>query len=354
MLSRVLPKFTGRAGESIRQAVEDGYWELVQLLLLTGAELPGRFDLDRTALHVAAANGDAGCVRVLLEAGMDLESRDYAGNTPLLLACARACADADVDAHLDVLRLLLAAGANAAAVNQEGRTGLHAVDRNTPPASIATELLQASSRATKRLVNTADAEGNTPLHAALRVNHVELVRVLLAAGADPNMPDPEGKAPFGLCAEPVAFRLLAAAGGGPKQAQGKSAQAAANAVLWLASYGGEKVFRLALADAAAGGGDLGRMRGKDGETVLHRVCWADQSEDATRVASALAAGVDPNAKDNNRVTPLMTAARYGTAAAVRRLLDAGAFPAAVDGQGHTASAHAQMAGRWDLAELLSV
>lgn len=88
-----------------------------------------------------------------------------------------------------------------------------------------------------------------------------------------------------------------------------------------------------------------------GETLLHRVAWSDQST-ATRVEWVLGIGPDVNLRDSDGKTPLMVAARYGTDEAVQKLLDAGAYSAAVDKAGLTAAAHARSSSRWDLADLL--
>lgn len=50
-------------------------------------------------------------------------------------------------------------------------------------------------------VNTWDAQHtSTPLLTAVQIRHVEAVRLLLAAGADPNVRDNEGDSPLRICA----------------------------------------------------------------------------------------------------------------------------------------------------------
>ncbi len=41
----------------------------------------------------------------------------------------------------------------------------------------------------------------TPIFTAVQINHIEAVRILLAAGADPNVSDDEGYSPLIVCAE---------------------------------------------------------------------------------------------------------------------------------------------------------
>ena len=67
-------------------------------------------------------------------------------------------------------------------------------------------------------------------------------------------------------------------------------------------------------------------------------------------------GLDPSlagSEDAAGTTPLHLAARYGHAAAARRLLDAGADPSARSATGETAADLARAAGHADLAGLLS-
>lgn len=66
----------------------------------------------------------------------------------------------------------------------------------------------------------ADALGRTPLHRAVECGATETVRVLLHAGADPNVRDGDGVTPLNLCKSfhglDDVSQLLLAAGGNPK------------------------------------------------------------------------------------------------------------------------------------------
>ncbi|KAJ1465675.1 ankyrin repeat-containing domain protein, partial [Baffinella frigidus] len=57
--------------------------------------------------------------------------------------------------------------------------------------------------------------GWTPLHAAVRTKHLEVVRFLLGAGADKNAPDNDGHTPLHIAAihgHPEVVRALLEAG----------------------------------------------------------------------------------------------------------------------------------------------
>ena len=69
---------------------------------------------DSIALHTAAAFGKTGIVRVLIDAGSDVNAFDSRGDTPLHVS-AGSC-------HVDVVGLLLDKGADLSAVDKESLT----------------------------------------------------------------------------------------------------------------------------------------------------------------------------------------------------------------------------------------
>lgn len=71
----------------------------------------------RTALHIAASNGQAECMEVLLRARAEIDARTDAGFTALHLACERGC--------LAAVWGLLAARCDTAVQTKQGELGLH-------------------------------------------------------------------------------------------------------------------------------------------------------------------------------------------------------------------------------------
>lgn len=92
--------------------------ELVQLLLAAGADSTAQdIPHERTALHTAAMANDVELVKIILDAGVDVDIRNVHNTIPLQVALARgakAC-----------VGLLLSAGANCNLQNDEGDNAFH-------------------------------------------------------------------------------------------------------------------------------------------------------------------------------------------------------------------------------------
>ena len=126
-----------------------------------------------TPLLWAAYQGDAARVAELLRAGADLTLGNRYGATPLSEAARRG--------DTAVLRLLLKAGANPEAPNPEGQTALMVVAR-TGNLDAATLLLAHGAKIDAR----EHWGGQTALIWAAAQNQAQMVRFLIAKGADVN------------------------------------------------------------------------------------------------------------------------------------------------------------------------
>ena len=121
----------------------------------------------------------------------------YQGDTALHIAAAAY--------QTEMVRKLLAAGANVHARNRRGQQALHAASignpsspRWNPSSQIATIVVLIQAGADP---NVIDKSGVAPLHKAVRTRCAPAVRALLDHGADPARPNKNGSTPTLLAIE---------------------------------------------------------------------------------------------------------------------------------------------------------
>ena len=335
------PNAARPGGETVLMTgARTGNAELVRALLAAGADVHGRAHFKgQTPLMWAASEGHANVVRVLLEAGAEVHARSQHGTTALLLAARHGDVDtarvlleggADVNAAEPVLAVdaridveesqtsgrspLLVASASVVATSG-WEYGL-AVKPSTHEA-LAIFLLEQGADA-----NAPDSIGSTPLHAAVETGKAELVKALLAHGADPNARLIE--APFVLKGDFVGRRRLVGA-----------------TPLWLAAAArvpNVDILR-ALADA---GGDPGAPA-DDGTTplmaavgmVLNEARQADERDALELVTLLVDRDIDVNAVDRQGRTAMHGAARLARNTLIAVLAENGAKVDIADGRGQT-------------------
>lgn len=108
-----------KSGEVLALAVKANFVVIVKLLVEAGADIDYQDDQGETALHVAARFGHTECAKILLEehdsqqADMEVAENSF-GWTPLFIAC--------VDGHIDIVRILIAANAGLEGLDTSGWT----------------------------------------------------------------------------------------------------------------------------------------------------------------------------------------------------------------------------------------
>lgn len=189
------PNAARPTGETpLMMAARSGSLKAVKLLLDSGASVNTKdARREQTPLMWAVAEHHVDVVQELLQHGADVKARSKGGYTPLLFAAQQG--------DQEVARVLLAAGADINETASDGSSvllvatmsGLQLTEDSDPAArrnlagrvppheSLAVFLLDKGANP-----NLADTAGATPLLAAARYARLDLVKVLLAHGANPN------------------------------------------------------------------------------------------------------------------------------------------------------------------------
>jgi ankyrin repeat protein len=152
---------------------------LKQLVQKSGAGI--REQRGTTPLMSAAALGSLDAMKVLVEAGAEVNAANDFGATALMW-----CAG-----DLAKVRYLLSKGAAVTARSKAGRTPL--LIAATYDGSVEAGRLMIEKGAD---VNAKDGSGTSVLEAAATVNNLEFARLLLAKGANPNTVDDGGFTPL--------------------------------------------------------------------------------------------------------------------------------------------------------------
>ena len=145
---RVAPIFAGQDPTLLGLALKHGHAEVARFLIDSGAPLDTLEELGQTLMFMAARGGNPELVRLLAARGLDVNARDEWNDTPLTDSITRTNAEA--------VKTLIEMGADVNARGCFGRTALSAL------------LLNVKSE------------------------QYEIVRSLIAAGADPTIADDQG------------------------------------------------------------------------------------------------------------------------------------------------------------------
>lgn len=211
-----------RTNTCLHAASWEGHLTLVRLLVENGALVDSLSKDGGSALSFAASQGHTACVQYLLavNASVDIQGvQDTAGQTALM-GSAQA-----VPAHVESLRLLVDAGADATLFNKNDFTALMlaCMKGNTEAVSILltaqdmdidsqgeeygrSALMGASAQGYARIVrvlldnrantNLQDADGYSALHWASEKGSEKTVSHLLGAGASVRTTDNRGQTPY--------------------------------------------------------------------------------------------------------------------------------------------------------------
>jgi ankyrin repeat protein/ABC-type amino acid transport substrate-binding protein len=311
-------------------AAGEGQVPVVRQLLAAGVKANVRADVrpNHSALISASAHGHLEMVQLLLENGPGIELRDDQGNAALAYAVSKG--------HTAIVDALLKAGANARTLDESGRSPLHeAVDPDSAELLLAagaeldardksssTPLLSALERKKPEVakvllrhkadVRIANFRGSTALHVAARFS-TELSSLLLDAGAPFDARDSGAQTPLSVVLEARNLELveLLLAKGARPDIQ----------TLWQALKCQHEKCKPLPALFVKSGVDVNAVvDGATGNTLLH---LASERMSPEVAKTLLDLGADPNRKNTRGLMPLQSAVKENPPVA-RLLVDKGA------------------------------
>ncbi len=164
--------------------------EIAHLLIEKGADLQVRNTFDASPLHVALSHSLYGIARFFIDSGVNVNSKDKIGWTPLHEVMRNAGTILEKNDKHEIAKLLISRGADINTADQNGMTPLHMTcDKNLPE-------LARLFIAHRAKVNGMDHDGTTPLHMAAFRGAKEIVEMLLDCDAEASCVDNEGSTPL--------------------------------------------------------------------------------------------------------------------------------------------------------------
>lgn len=168
-------------------AAERGDTATVARLLREGVRIEARDASGRTALLAATQHNRIETARALIAAGANVNAQDQIKDSGYLLAGARG--------HVEILRMTLAAGADLKSVNRYGGTAL------TPACHYGhVEAVRELLKTSVALDHVNNLGWTCLLEAVILgdggTRHADIVRLVVAAGANVNLADNQGVTPL--------------------------------------------------------------------------------------------------------------------------------------------------------------
>lgn len=358
----------------------------LQQIVLTAAWVIGSLGLQLAEvqageLHFAAKAGDIAKVESILLQGGSVDERDKSELTPLMLAVA--------NSHFEVVRILLAQGADIKATNKVGTTVLmYAAGGDEPKATAA--ICQLLLEKHSGNINAQNNIGHTALMSAATNGNDQVAALLLLKGANAMTRDKDGKTAldhsnavafalenqteeqrnlrrklgkllFKTNVQAVALHDAAKAGDVDRVKAvltkgvgvDERNELGRTPLMIAATQGHLEVVRLLLTKGADA-----KMFSNDGTSVLMSASFfRKKHESATaNMALLLERGADANTTDRSGTTPLMVVAGNGNTGGIALLLDHGADINSQERTGETAGGtaliHAAGRGKGEAVKLL--
>ncbi|KAG8178987.1 hypothetical protein JTE90_012500 [Oedothorax gibbosus] len=281
-------------------AALDGQENIVNALLLKGADINSTNDNNATALHISANQGHNDVVKVLLKYNSKLYKRvNNEGLTPLHLAV--------ISGHDKVVSTLLNAGANPCLADNYNQTSIELAVAHDKFQIVKIILNQGNVN-----VNDKGKDGFTLLHIAAQMGHLAIAEILVENGANIHAKNISGSKPIHI--------------------------AARDGHLNVVKFYLDKNIQL---------NDIGVI----GESLLHYAIRGGQLE---IVKYLINQNIDVNSSNYNLSKPLHIAAQYGYSDLIYLLLENGAYLNAIEINNISALEIARSCGHKKATKLLEI
>ncbi|KAJ9457220.1 hypothetical protein DIPPA_23260 [Diplonema papillatum] len=295
-------KAGGRHGDHTTpfyDACARGHSEVVEKILpgIKPAQLDEQDHCNASALSAASASGCAKLVRLLINAGAQLELRNNYGDTALIRACSE-------EGREEVVKELIKANAEVDAADQNGKTCLMRACGLDGPAVVQI-LIEAKAQ-----LNLQDDMGETALIQACGADKVNIVQQLLKSKVDVNVRDKEGRtALFDVSAVEIVKALIKA-----KLNVNAEDNSGGTALSYASSVG-----RLAVVQELIDAGADVNLQDSGGNTALMRAC---ETRHVQCVEALIQAKADLELKNDEGQTALYCALAASELEAFNKLLKA--------------------------------
>ena len=242
--------------------------EMMETMLISRVK-SGQFrnKAQETYIHAAATNGKAHAIKLLLEKGAGVNTKDVNGVTPIVRALRHRKRDA--------AETLIRSGADLRAVDKDGRTLLHMMAFWLNEKTMLDRFLRVID------INTVDGKGRTALHEVAYWGHIKNANDMIANGAQVNIQAKNGETPL---------------------------------------FDAVKSKNYAMAELLIKKGTKVNLKNAYGDTVL-KTAIQSENKDLKIITLLLETGADQNIKNLYGETILHEAVRIGNVDIIRRLMD---------------------------------
>ncbi|XP_068741050.1 uncharacterized protein [Montipora capricornis] len=280
-------------------------------------------------LHVSVETGDTHEIETLLSSGVDIDSRNMDGRTPLMLAAE--------SGREKIFRLLIERGSDPTLKDSRGRSVLHWAARSGSN-EIIQELLSRGLD-----IDSSDNDGVTPLMEAVNFGGDSAFRLLIERGSDPTLRDNKGWSLLHRAAQNGRYEIIQELLSRGLDIDSRDGDGG-TPVIRAAINGQEDAITLLLER-----GSDPKQKDHNGISLLH---WAAHYGRAVLIEKLLSLGLDINSRENYGNTPLMVAAYRGRQDASSLLIERGSDPTLTDNWGHSALHWAAQGGSKVIIEKL--